>query len=334
MKRQNSAIFSERRYIFSNSRFSRIFPLLSVSTIYCIFVGYITNIHGKPSLPPNTLMGLLLAFRTNTAYDRYWEGRKVWGTIEELSINLMRNLKYTVKIKDEMQKQKNQQALKNVVALPYAVRFYLLGKPDYVSQELLELLSPEIKGILHTKSYGSIISVDNYNNTSLSKFSSSNTLNSIHNRVFNTSDLNLPHRVTYELTEYIDSIPSECVKPQAYSSMLSSINALSGACISCLRIQTTPMPIAYSSHLYQSLYLYLLFLPFSMLGYNYYIMGMIQFMVTFMLFGALDIAEEIEDPFGEDANDLQIGKFCGNLFEEYKFICCINNQNAQDIRLK
>ena len=28
---------------------------------------------------PSIVLGLLLVFRTNTAYDRFWEGRKCWG---------------------------------------------------------------------------------------------------------------------------------------------------------------------------------------------------------------------------------------------------------------
>ena len=28
---------------------------------------------------PSIVLGLLLVFRTNTAYERFWEGRKAWG---------------------------------------------------------------------------------------------------------------------------------------------------------------------------------------------------------------------------------------------------------------
>ena len=40
-----------------------------------------------------TVMGLLLVFRTNSAYDRFWEGRKIWGALvnrtRSLGINFM-----------------------------------------------------------------------------------------------------------------------------------------------------------------------------------------------------------------------------------------------------
>lgn len=37
-----------------------------------------------------TALGLLLVFRTNASYDRYWEGRRLWGGIVNESRNLIR----------------------------------------------------------------------------------------------------------------------------------------------------------------------------------------------------------------------------------------------------
>ena len=41
---------------------------------------------------PSIVLGLLLVFRTNTAYERFWEGRKAWGTI----VNNIRNLSRSI----------------------------------------------------------------------------------------------------------------------------------------------------------------------------------------------------------------------------------------------
>lgn len=38
------------------------------------------------------ILGLLLVFRTNTAYDRWWEGRRLWGQLVNLSRGLARQL--------------------------------------------------------------------------------------------------------------------------------------------------------------------------------------------------------------------------------------------------
>ena len=40
------------------------------------------------SVIPSIVLGLLLVFRTNTAYERFWEGRKCWGSM----VNTIRNL--------------------------------------------------------------------------------------------------------------------------------------------------------------------------------------------------------------------------------------------------
>src|SRR5262245_34723503 len=46
------------------------------------------------NIPPSfhallgAVLGLFLGFRTNTAYDRWWEGRKLWGQLVNESRNL------------------------------------------------------------------------------------------------------------------------------------------------------------------------------------------------------------------------------------------------------
>ena len=40
-----------------------------------------------------TALGLLLVFRTNASYDRFWEGRKLWGGIVNETRNLIRGAK-------------------------------------------------------------------------------------------------------------------------------------------------------------------------------------------------------------------------------------------------
>src|SRR5262249_59303458 len=53
--------------------------------------------HLRPLAMPTTVhslvglaLGLLLVFRTNASYDRFWEGRKLWGGIVNETRNLIR----------------------------------------------------------------------------------------------------------------------------------------------------------------------------------------------------------------------------------------------------
>jgi len=83
---------------------SAIFKTLLVEMIsagaYAAFIVYIEQDIGRIAVPlgPQILsllgiiLGLLLVFRTNTAYDRWWEGRRTWGTLVNCSRALARQL--------------------------------------------------------------------------------------------------------------------------------------------------------------------------------------------------------------------------------------------------
>lgn len=58
--------------------FVTLFALL-ITFLY--FNNYVVALPVFASIVPNVILGLLLVFRTNTAYDRYWEGRKLWGRL-------------------------------------------------------------------------------------------------------------------------------------------------------------------------------------------------------------------------------------------------------------
>jgi putative membrane protein len=64
--------------------------------------GVIPAVPLKPTLFPlvTVLLSLLLAFRTNTAYDRWWEGRKLWGALVNNTRNLAIFLDSTLPVDD------------------------------------------------------------------------------------------------------------------------------------------------------------------------------------------------------------------------------------------
>src|SRR5690606_41028505 len=75
----------------------KLWWILLVIAIYSFFIAYLELEYWKLSeldksvlknIPiMHSLLGfaisLVLVFRTNTAYDRWWEGRKLWGRSEE-----------------------------------------------------------------------------------------------------------------------------------------------------------------------------------------------------------------------------------------------------------
>src|SRR5688572_2038669 len=80
--------------------FRKLFPWLIAISLYAWLVAYVELHHLKLSQDStiknlsvlHSLLGfvisMLLVFRTNTAYDRWWEGRRQWGNLVNNSRNL------------------------------------------------------------------------------------------------------------------------------------------------------------------------------------------------------------------------------------------------------
>ncbi len=72
----------------------------------------------------------------------------------------------------------------------------------------------------------------------------------------------------------------------------------------CERIKNTPIPFSYSIFLKKFIFFYILTLPIGFVAYFEYWAIPISVFVFYVLVSLEIIAEEIEMPFGRDANDL------------------------------
>lgn len=72
------------------------------------------------------VLGLLLVFRTNASYDRFWEGRKLWGGIVNDSRNLGRLASTLLREDAELLRR----LLRWAMVFPWSVRYRLLGWKD------------------------------------------------------------------------------------------------------------------------------------------------------------------------------------------------------------
>ncbi|MDR6844269.1 bestrophin family ion channel [Flavobacterium granuli] len=101
-------------YIFrfhKSDSFRKLLPSILVIALYSGIVAYLEieyfklddTSHVKNLFVIHTTLGfvisLLLAYRINSAYDRWWEGRKLWGSLMNNSRNLA--IKLSVILKDE-----------------------------------------------------------------------------------------------------------------------------------------------------------------------------------------------------------------------------------------
>jgi ion channel-forming bestrophin family protein len=227
---------------------------------------------GLAALIPNLVLGLLLVFRTNTAYDRFWEGRKSWGTIVVNTRNLARHIWVGVIDVTEADRQDKIAALRLLEAFALATKDHLRQLP--ISDTVTVL-----------------VTIDQSRKLS--------------------SSANPPLEIAFWISDYLQTEYQQG-KLHVYqlTAMQQLVDRMSEALGSCERILRTPMPLAYAIHLKQLLLLYCLSLPFQMVGQAQWGTPFLVGVISFMLFGIEAIGLEIENPFGSDPNDLPLDTIC------------------------
>jgi putative membrane protein len=277
----------ERRYWFRRALQLRgsVLPSILGRTILCgIFGSFISILFALKfpvsmpvlaSLIPNIVLGLLLVFRTNTAYERFWEGRKLWGGIVNTTRNLARQLWIMIPAQTPQDQDGKINALRLLIAFAVATKLHL--RQDHNRYELKELIPPQY----------------------LSKLEEIN---------------NLPLEVVFWIGDYLQrQYQRKLVDSYQLTAMQNLLNILVDSLGGCERILRTPMPLAYSIHLKQLLLLYCLSLPFQTVQNLGWWTGPVVALISFTLFGIEEIGIEIENPFGHDPNDLPLDTICETL---------------------
>ena len=227
---------------------------------------------GVGNILPSIVLGLLLVFRTNTAYERFWEGRKLWGTINNTIRNLARKIWVFVSESNSVDRTRKVEILRLLVAFAVATKLHL--RQENLNTEIESLVSPQ-----------QYVKLQSMNHPPLElAFWINDYLESQHNK---------GNLSTYEMI-----------------SIVQLLNQLVDCLGSCERILRTPMPLAYSIHLKQLLLLYCFFFPFEMVSRLGLLTGMFSALTSFALLGIEEIGVEIENPFGRDSNDLPLDTIC------------------------
>ncbi|KAJ2160867.1 hypothetical protein GGF46_001924 [Coemansia sp. RSA 552] len=317
------------------------FPGVLVMTGYGVGIAFLIDQYPGLAIqltimtPVAVVLSLLLVFRTNSAYDRYWEGRKIWQNLKVNSRNLIRNMWCGVREKTVEDGVQKRQALKNLAALLIAIKHYIRGEDGLDYADYDGLLSPEFRMQVLARSSG-------YGYGSIGGPRGSSTAEAAGNSEINiqptndgwerNSEVPLPLQVLYEIQQFNEyAMDSGLVHGQLYMNMINSINALCVLLGACERIISTPIPLAYHIHLHHCLYLYLLILPWTTGAMGLAKCIILQFVISFMMLGIDAVSREIQNPFGYDANDLPLDNFCESLLVELSYALNHRAPKALDI---
>ncbi|KAG0350091.1 hypothetical protein BGZ54_004020 [Gamsiella multidivaricata] len=138
--------------------------------------------------------------------------------------------------------------------------------------------------------------------------------------------MSLPLEIAHGLSLWVIAEARQSrIESALIGNLLGSINSMTDIFTNMERIVFTPIPLAYSIHLRQVVYLYCLALPFTFIAALGWLTVPLMCLVSFTLFGMEAIGREIENPFGKDANDLHMDEFCRDLKRELDYTVNLKN---------
>jgi len=230
---------------------------------------------------PFTLIGLPLAiflgFRNNAAYDRYWEGRKLWGNLVTNAQNLSRQCQNLIRQSEPFNANLGLTDVRvrmiyRSIAYAHALRHRLRNTKE----------GSDLKGLLREGEWGQMQQATNKPNFLMLQTG---------------ADL------------------GQCVKEGRIDGCLAAVieNTLSSMVavgIGCERIKTTPIPFSYTLLLHRTAYLYCFLLPFGLIDTIGFMTPFVVAIVSYTFFGLDKLGDEIEEPFGLLENDLPLDSLC------------------------
>ncbi len=212
------------------------------------------------------VLSLFLVFRLNSAYDRWWEGRKQWGKLVNDCRTFALNLNSIIPSDDKKRRRFFVKAIANFcVALQWHLRNDIkYGRFIHINKDITE----DIENAMHVP-------------------------NEIASHMFNEVENMWKEKIMNDLDKF-----------QLKELMQGFIDVL-GA---CERIKKTPIPFSHSTFIKMFTVIYIFILPFGLISMFGYLTIPAVTVMGFAMFGINVISDEIEDPFGLDANDLPTGR--------------------------
>jgi putative membrane protein len=215
-------------------------------------------------------LGLLLVFRTNASYERYWEGRRLVGTIVNRGRDFARLVATLIPGRDPELRSIRRDLVRWMVA------FLALG-------------SDQLRDIRDLSRRADLLSARERAELEPVRFRPPVVL------------AWMSRTVGVALARAGLSDEAVAVRQRSFDETLGLFSDAFGG---CERIRSTPVPFAYAHHIKLLVFLFCYTVPFVMVDSMGWITPIATAIVCFGLFGIDEIGVEIEDPFGTDPNDL------------------------------
>ncbi|CAO3625360.1 unnamed protein product [Mucor hiemalis] len=348
----------------------------------------------------SVVLGLLLAFRANTSYARYYEGRQLWQDLQSNTRNLARLIWCSIPERTQNDHLEKMRCMKLLLAFAVATKHYLrreygidyydldyLLPPNWIpaaaddqlfvikddssdddavivsnvpsgssthlldanqgGDDIHELGNQKCASTAPSSSAASTVEdltqspqaiatsistsitaiaedSDKGKNDSKKKKKKRNTIKFVSEEDLpdeGNSDMSLPLEIIFRMSLYMAQAKNSGKIDGTFSNVIiTHLNNLNDCLSGMERIVNTPIPAVYVVHLKQSLALYILAIPFTLISQLRWWIVPTIILASFTLFGIDAIGAQIENPFGYNNNDLPLNTFCDSLRKEIEFI--------------
>jgi ion channel-forming bestrophin family protein len=259
-------------FVWRGSVLPEILPRLAAILILSLIVVYLHGKFFEYKIPlnaaPFTLIGLALAiflsFYNNASYDRFWEGRKLWGALLNVTRSLCRQ---AITMSGFKARSPEIAAFVHLlIAFVYGLKHQL--RQTDADEDMQRLLPAGLAEALKEVQFKPI-------------------------RIMQEMGEWLQ---AGRAASQIDSI--------TLTAFDHNLNGLSDIVGGCERIASTPIPFTYKVLLHRTVYLYCFLLPFGLVDSIGWMTPLIAVFIAYTFMALDAVVNEIEEPFGEAPNDL------------------------------
>ena len=253
---------------------TKIWMRLCAVVIFAVIVTVLEVTHNKEINPLTTqhfslitlALSIFLGFRNNTSYDRFWEGRKLWGGVVNMSRNFVRQT-YSFICQEEAEAFQKRLSMA-AAAYPHLLRMHL--RSEWEPEKIQNLIPQEV--------CDSLIPEQN-------------------------RPIALLHWMGMELQSARKKDWLHVYHQPFLEKTLSNLCDLQGG---CERIRATPIPYSYNILLHRIVALYCFALPLGLVTELGFFTPVVVGVVSYAFLGLDAIGDEIENPFEKDPNDLPL----------------------------
>ncbi|SDY64638.1 bestrophin family protein [Hymenobacter psychrophilus] len=248
----------------------RLLILLALSVGVTYFHGTVFHYRVPLTAAPFTLFGVALAiflgFYNNVSYDRYWEGRKLWGAL----LNDTRSLARQALTMSGYPAGSAPAVhfVRLLIAFTHALRHQL--RHTNPRADLQRLLPPELAHTVQQAHFRPVL---------------------------------LLREMGRWLQEARATGHLDATTQLAFDRNLNQLSDIVGG---CERLAGTPVPYTYSVLLHRTVYLYCFLLPFGLVESISWATPLVVVFIGYTFMALDAIIGEIEEPFGTEPNDLAL----------------------------